>query len=30
VIVTLEYLYLTAIVFLAGLTLDAITQEGTG
>jgi membrane protein len=30
IIVTLEYLYLTAIVFLAGLTLDAITQEGTG
>jgi membrane protein len=29
-IVTLEYLYLTSIVFLAGLTLDAITQEGTG
>jgi membrane protein len=28
-IVTLEYLYLTAIVFLAGLALDAITEEET-
>jgi membrane protein len=26
-IVTLEYLYMTAIVFLAGLALDAITEE---
>jgi membrane protein len=29
-IVTLEYLYLTAIVFLAGLALDAITEEERG
>jgi len=28
-IVTLEYLYLTAIVFLAGLTVDSITEEDT-
>ena len=29
-IVTLEYLYLTSIIFLAGLALDAITEQRTG
>jgi membrane protein len=29
-IVLLEYLYLSAIVFLAGLAVDAITEERSG